>query len=51
MNKINIILFLILIVLLMFYCNTKLFKNNMENYNELKDINIKGIITDKPELF
>ena len=25
--------------------------NNMENYNDLKDINIKGIITDKPELF
>jgi hypothetical protein len=39
MNKINIILFLILIVLLMFYCNTKLFKNNVENYKNMEKTN------------
>lgn len=39
MSKINIILFLILIVLLMFYCNTKLFKNNVENYKNIEKTN------------
>ncbi len=39
MNKINIILLISLIILIMFYCNTKLFKNNMENYKNLEKTN------------
>lgn len=38
MSKINIVLFLILIVLLMFYSNTKLFKNNVENYKNMENM-------------
>lgn len=30
------------------YCHVV---NNTEHYNELKNININGIITDNPELF
>ena len=39
MNKINIVLFILLIILIMFYCNTKLFKNNVENYKNIEKTN------------